>query len=247
MSRIRIQGPEATLEEPTLVEGFPGVGLVGKIATDHLIDHLEMRYYASVHCDGLPRVGIYRAGEAVVRPPVRLYVSEEYNLLALQSDAPISAQAVATVADCLTSWIVDQGAQPLYLSGLPAERDDEDPPLFGVATGNAGTVLESHAIDAPTEDGVVSGPTGALLNRAAQLDIDSLSLVVECSPQFPDPEAASVLLEKGIAPIADLEVDVSELIDRATEIRKQREAFAQRMQEMGNTESTQAQPLRMYQ
>jgi len=55
MAEIRVQGPEPELEEPTLVEGFPGVGpqfsgrrLVGKIATDHLVEELEMRYYASL-------------------------------------------------------------------------------------------------------------------------------------------------------------------------------------------------------
>ena len=85
------------------------------------------------------------------------------------------------------------------------------------------------------------------MNQAAQLGYDSLGLVVESEPQFPDPEAASVLLEDGIAPIAELSVDVDELVDSAEEIREQREQFAQRMQQAGQEESSQARPLRMYQ
>ncbi|QLK26113.1 PAC2 family protein [Natrinema zhouii] len=248
MAEIRIQGPEAALENPTLVEGFPGVGLVGKIATDHLVEQLEMRYYASVHCEGLPRIGVYRSGDRTARPPVRLYVSEEHDLIALQSDAPIASQAVESVADCLTGWIVDQGATPIYLSGLPAERDGEDrPALYGIATGDGGERLEAADIAIPPEDGVITGPTGALINRAAQENYDSLGLVVECSPQFPDPEAASVLLEDGVGPVADLAVDVGELTDRAEEIRAKREELAQQMQAIGQDESSQAQPLRMYQ
>ncbi|WP_255167914.1 proteasome assembly chaperone family protein [Natrononativus amylolyticus] len=246
MPRIRTHGEAVDLEEPVLVEGFPGLGLVGKIATDHLVDRLEMRYYASVHCDGLPRVGIYRGGDATVRPPVRLYVSEEHDLFALQSDVPIASQAVSVVADCVTSWVDEHDARPIYLSGLPAERDGR-PALTGVATGDAASVLEDHGIDTPGEDGVVSGPTGALLNRAAQVGSDSLGLIVETEPQFPDPEAASVLLEDGIGPIAGFEVDVSGLVDSAEEIREQREQFAQRMQQAGQEESSQARPLRMYQ
>lgn len=246
MSRIRVHGSTVDLEEPALVEGFPGVGLVGKIATDHLIDQLEMDYHASVHCEGLPRIGIYRKDQSTIQPPVRIYVSEAHDLFALQSDVPISSQAVKTVADCLTSWVVDHEATPLYLSGLPTDWADH-PDVFGVATGDGGVHLENHGIDAPPEDGVVSGPTGALLNRAAELRVDAVGLVVECSPQFPDPKAASVLLEETLAPIVDIDVDVDELIDRATEIREQREAFARRMREMGEAESTQAQPLRMYQ
>lgn len=248
MARISLQGPDAELEKPTFVEGFPGIGLVGKIATDHLVDELEMRYYASVHCEGLPRIGVYRGGDRTARPPVRLYVSEEHDLLALQSDAPIRAQAIDNVADCVTNWIVDEGATPLYLSGLPAEREtNRRPDLYGIATGDAVDLLDDREIDSPPEDGVVTGPTGALINHAAQAGYDSLGLVVECSPQFPDPEAASVLLDDAIAPLAELSIDVQELVDRAGEIKAKREQLAQQMQAAGQERSTQAQPLRMYQ
>lgn len=246
MARICLQGPEVDLEEPMLVEGFPGVGLVGKIATDHLVRELDMRYYASVDCDGLPRVGVYRGGDRTVRPPVRIYVSEDAGLFALQSDAPIPSDAVDSIAGCLTEWIVSQDATPFYLSGFPADRE-ESPDVYGVATGAAGAVLEDHDVAGPPEDGVVTGPTGALLNRAAHHDHDGIGLVVESNPKFPDPEAASVLLEEGIAPIAGLEIDVQYLIDRAGEIRDKREQLAQQMQQMSQDESSQAQPLRMFQ
>lgn len=56
------------LESPLLVEGLPGVGLVGKIATSHLVDHFGMEEYASCHCDGLPRAAVYEEG-------IRLHLS----------------------------------------------------------------------------------------------------------------------------------------------------------------------------
>jgi uncharacterized protein len=246
MPGINLQGSEVSLEEPTLVEGFPGVGLVGKIATDHLVRELEMEYYASLDCEGLPRIGVYRGGEGRARPPVRIYVSEEHDLFALQSDAPIGSNAVGSVTDCVSKWIAEQEVRPIYLSGLPTERDGK-PSLYGIATGDETETLAEHDIEVPPEDGVVSGPTGALLNRAAQRNADSLALIVGSSRQFPDPEAASILLEEGIAPVADLSVDVSDLVDHAEEIREKREQFARQMQELGQDESSQAQPLRMYQ
>ncbi|MFC4989168.1 proteasome assembly chaperone family protein [Saliphagus infecundisoli] len=246
MAEIRVHGEEADLEESTLVEGFPGIGLVGKIATDHLIEAFEMDHYASVHCDGLPRIGVYREGDPTVRPPVRLYRDAERDLLALQSDAPIASQAVGSVADCLSGWLDEAGVTPIYLSGFPAEKDGV-PALYGIATGDGRDVLDSAGIDTPREDGAVSGPTGALLNLAAQHDRTSVGLVVETNPQFPDPEAARVLIESGIGPIADIDVDVNALVERAEEIRNQRERLAQRMQEAGDEESSQARPLRMYQ
>lgn len=245
MARIRLQGPDVDLEEPILVEGFPGLGLVGKIATDHLIREREMRYYASVDCEGLPSVGVYREGDRTARPPVRLYVDAEADLLALQSDAPIRSDAVETVADCLTEWLATRDATPFYLSGLPADGGDARE-LYGVATGDAATHLADHDVARPPEDGLVTGPTGALLERAAHRRMDSIGLVVEANPKFPDPQAASVLLEAGIAPIAGIEVDVADLLERAEQIREQREQFARQMQQLGQEESSQAQPLRMY-
>ncbi len=247
MAQIRLQGPAADLESPTLVEGFPGIGLVGKIATDHLITQFEMRHYASVHCDGLPRIGVYRAGSRTVQPPVRIYVSEAENLLALQSDAPIAAKAAGTVATCVTGWLIEHDVTPLFLSGFPAEREEGKPGLFGVATGDGADRLEAAGINAPPGDGVISGPTGALINHATHVDLESIALVVESNPQFPDPEAAKAILESGFEPITGLAVDTSHLLEQAEEIREQREQFAKRMQAMAADESSQAQPLRMYQ
>ena len=246
MANIRVHGPPVDLEEPALVEGFPGLGLVGKIATDHLIDELGMAYHASIHCEGLPLLGTYQADDRTIRPPVRIYVSESANLYCLQSDTPVSAGAVRSVADCLTAWIEDRDATPIYLSGLPAERDGE-PSMFGVATGDAGSKLDEHGLDGPDEAGAVSGPTGALLNRAAANEQPAIALVVESSPQFPDPEAARVLVEDGIGPIADVDVDVSELVEHAADIRRQREELAKQMREVTREESSQARPMQMYQ
>jgi uncharacterized protein len=101
-------------------------------------------------------------------------------------------------------------------------------------------------IDPPAESGLVSGPTGALLDRAVRTGTAATCLIVEASPQFPDPKAAAVILEDGIAPLMGIEVPVDELTDHAAEIRQAKHRLAQRMQEADET-SSQARPLGMYQ
>jgi uncharacterized protein len=71
--------------------------------------------------------------------------------------------------------------------------------------------------------------------------------VVESDPQFPDPAAARQLITKGIEPLTGVSIDTKNLVDRAEEIREQKERLAKRMKEAGEAESTQAQPLRMFQ
>lgn len=247
MVGISVHEDGLELTEPTLIEGFPGVGLVGKIATDHLIETFDMTYYATVRCDGFPRIGIYHQGDRTAKPPVRIYADEDHDLLALQSDVPVPKQAASSMTDCVTGWIEQESITPVYLSGYPEENRSIPPKLYGVATGEAGSRLDDIDIGAPDEDGAVGGPTGALLSEAAARRIDALGLVVETNPQFPDPEAARVIIDKAIEPLLGFDVPVDALVDRAEEIRDKREALAQQLQQADEEESTQAHPLRMFQ
>lgn len=247
MAEVTVHDESLAPTDPVLVEGLPGVGLVGKIATDHLVEVFDMGYYASVDCEELPRLATYEADSTDIRPPVRIYADPDRALLALQSDIPISPSSAPSFTECVTSWLAEAGARPVFLSGLPSEKDTDVPSMWGVATGGAAEWLDGAGISAPNERGLVSGPTGALLSEAGHADLDAAGLVVESSERFPDPEAARVLITKGIGPLADVEVDTSTLVDRAEEIQQAKEELAKRMKEAGADESSQAQAIRMYQ
>ncbi|WP_435153819.1 proteasome assembly chaperone family protein [Haladaptatus sp. DFWS20] len=248
MSNITVVAEDIELDAPTLVEGLPGLGLVGKIATDHLVEKFDMTYYAGIDCGGIPEIAVYEGNDRKLLPPVRLYADEARNLVALKSDVPVSAEGSPQFAHCVTSWVESHDVTPLYLSGLPHQKQaGEIPKLYGVATGEATHLLDDHDIDYPTETGAVSGPTGALLHHAGRVDLDSIGLIVQSDPQFPDPEAARILIKDGIAPIADIEVPTDDLVEHAEDIRQQKEQFAQRMQDAEQEESSQAKPLRMFQ
>ncbi|MDZ5811663.1 PAC2 family protein [Halorubrum sp. AD140] len=246
MARISVLDDDVSLDEPTLVEGFPGVGLVGKIATDHMIEAHELGHYANVHCDGLPRVAVYREGNRALTTPVRLYADAERDLVALRSDVPVNPGAATEVAGCLDGWFEETGTFPVFLSGLGHEKGEAPPALYGVATGDGGDALDRADVDDPPEAGLVSGPTGAMLAESLERDRDAVGLVVESDPQFPDPEAARVLIRDGIDPIAGTETPTDGLVDQAEEIREAKRDFAERMQQ-ANEESSQAEPLKMFQ
>lgn len=237
---------EFNLDSPLLVEGLPGVGLVGKIATDHLVQSFEMEEFASCHCDGLPRTAVYEEGDRTVRPPVRIYADEQRDLLALQSDVPVSSELAPEFASCVTGWLAANDVLPVYLSGLPVEKADV-PEMYGVAVGAAQDRLAGHDIEPPTESGMISGPTGALLAEAHEQSYPAIGLVVQANAQFPDPEAARVALVEGIEPLLSADISTDKLLDQAEEIAAAREKLAQRMQDANQEESSQAKPLGMYQ
>ncbi|NLV11147.1 proteasome assembly chaperone family protein [Halomicrobium sp. HM KBTZ05] len=245
MAHIAVHRDDLELESPTLVEGLPGVGLVGKIAADHLVETFEMTEYASIHCDGLPEIAVYRQGDQQLKPPVRLYADAERELLVLQSDAPVSPSTADEFATCLTGWLADNDVTPIYLSGMPAKREGTAS-MYGVGTGDGKTLLSGADIGAPTIDGAVTGPTGALLHVAQRQGLDSVGLVVEADKQFPDPAAARVVLQDGVQPLAGIDIDTEVLVEHAEEISEAKADLAAQMQQ-ANDESTSAKPLGMFQ
>ena len=245
MARIDVL-TEVSLEEPALVEGFPGVGLVGKIAADHLVSALEMTHYANVHCESLPKAASFGAGDDGLRTPVRLYADTERDLLVLQSDVPVSPDAATEFAECIDGWFREESVTPLYSAGLKREGPTGDSSVFGVGSGEGAALLDRADIPQPTDAGIVSGPTGALLNHALATDLTAIGLLADCDPQFPDPRAARAVLEDGVAAIADVDVPVEDLDDHASQIQRAKERLAREMNEEGE-HSSQAQRLRMYQ
>jgi uncharacterized protein len=245
MAHVQLHADDIELDSPVLVEGLPGAGLVGKIAVDHLIEEFDMAFYGSIHCEGLPEVAVYHGDESDVKPPVRLYVDAERDLLALQSDVPVSPSGAPEFAACVTGWFDENDVLPLYLSGLPEEKSGV-PEMYGVATGDAGSVIDDVGVDPPRESGLISGPTGALLLRAGVTGLGAVGLIVQTQAKFPDPESARVVLENAVAPIADIDVTTDSLVEQADEIQSAREELAQQLQNAGD-ESTEAQPIRGFQ
>jgi len=240
---------EREFDDPVLVEGLPGVGLVGKIVADHLVDTLEMELYATVHCDALPPAAVYTAGERAITTPVRLYASPEDDLLVLQSDVPVSPTAAEEFADCIDGWFRDEGVVPLYIVGLGRDAGDDDPDLptlCGVAVDDGAALLEGIDVPEPASAGLVSGPTGALLAHALETGLPSVGLVVEVDPQFPDPVAARVVLEEAVGPIAGVDVAVETLDEQAERIQQAKAQLAAQIRQQDEN-VTQAQQLRMYQ
>ncbi|GGN85932.1 proteasome assembly chaperone family protein [Haloarcula pellucida] len=246
MAHIQVHRDDVELDEPTLVEGLPGVGLVGKIAADHLVDAYDMVHYGTAHCDGLPEIAVYSEGDPTVKAPVRIYADEDRDLLVLQSDAPVSPSAAEEFATCIVGWFVSHDVTPIFLSGMPAEKSGDVPEVYGVATGDGAALLEDADVSVPTESGAVTGPTGALVHEAQRVGLTGVGLVVEADPQFPDPEAARALLTTAIGPLGSFEVDTEALVEQAEEIGKAKERLAEQMQQ-ADEESTSARPLGMYQ
>jgi uncharacterized protein len=65
----------------TIIQGFPGFGMVGSISTEFLIKHLETREIGTVRLKEIAPILAIHGGKIV--PPVGIYYNEKYNLVIL--------------------------------------------------------------------------------------------------------------------------------------------------------------------
>lgn len=237
-------GKEFALEDPYLVEGFPGVGLVAKIAADYIVDVLDMELYAEIHSDQAPAVTVFEEG-GELRSAIRVYASEEEDLMVLKCDAPVSSSASELLAD-LNDWMQEEGILPIYQLGIPVKQRPDNSTVRGVFSGDASEVLEVSDIQRPGSFGIIAGPTGGLLEKAIRRDMDAIGLTVESDPKFPDPAAARELIENGVEPITGIDIDTEILQKEADQIRQKKKQLAKQMQEAEDHETSQAFPSEMY-
>lgn len=233
------------LDDPYLLEGLPGVGLVAKIAADHIIEQLDMDLYAEVYGRDLPHIAVFEEDERGIKPAMRMYVSAEHDLIVLKSEATVSAQAGEFVHD-FVDWMGEQDITPIFQLGLPSERDEDDPELFGAGLGAGGDALDDAEIDTPPLGGGIAGPTGGLIYAAMEKDLDCIALTVQSHPWLPDPTAARVLIDSGIEKIVDFDIGTDQLTEAADQIREQEQQLAEMVKEAQRGETSQAYPTDMY-
>ena len=234
------------VESPTLIEGLPGHGMVASIAVDRITDQLGLTHHGSVHSEELPAVMTFEDGR--VRDLVRVYASAETELLTLQSDVPIPADAFDALAECILSDLVDSFERGVFLAGVPTRDEDDHGRVSGIATTDALEADLREADIALAEGaGIVGGVTGALAQACYHADVPAAILIVRASPYFPDPAAAKVLIEEALEPLVDFDVETAELEEQAAEIRTGKRQIAQQLKQQQEEQAPQPQGQSMFQ
>ncbi|MFD1647876.1 proteasome assembly chaperone family protein [Haloarchaeobius litoreus] len=218
-------------DEPYLIEGLPGHGLVASIATDLVTRQLELEHHGSIVSDEFPSVAPFKDGR--VQDLVRVYAGEEPPVLTLQSDVPLPGRAFEPLANCVLEDLAAEFEFAIFLTGAPAGSEEEIGEVFGVATTDE-VEAELREADIRIADGfgLIGGVTGALVSACNQAGVPASVLVVKANPYLPDPTAAQSVIENALEPLVDFDIDTTELEEQADEIRKQMEEISKHYQQM---------------
>ncbi|MEM4240162.1 MAG: PAC2 family protein [Candidatus Woesearchaeota archaeon] len=204
----------------TVIEGFPGLGLVGTIATGFLLDHLKCEKIGSYYFEDPPAT-LAVHGDKIIEP-IGIYYNKEYNLVIVH--AITSAQGMEFHAADLILHLCKQinASQVITLEGVGSSEIEETRGFFYTDHPQLKKTMESLGISCLGE-GIIMGVTAALLMRN---QLPALSLFAETHSKLPDSKAAAKIIEI-LDKVLNLKVNYEPLLKQAEEFEKKLKGMLQ--------------------
>jgi hypothetical protein len=231
------------LRNPILIEGFPGLGMVGRIAARYLARQLKAKKLAELYSPHFPYYVLVNKKGGVRLLHGDFFFSkdkaEEGDLMFLTGDR--QAQTIEgqyDIAGAVLDFADKYNVKLIVTIGGYRKEPEETPRIVAVSNSPQllKRALKANAIASSPGNPIV-GAAGLLLGLARFRKIDALCLLAETRGYMPDPKAAKSVLQV-LQKMLGLEVDLSrldeeikeseKLVERMREIEKQRETYAEK-------------------
>jgi len=204
-------------EGMSIIQGIPDVGLVGVIATSHIIYKLKMEEIAYIDSDLLPPLIVLYRG--LPHSPVRIFGNEKF--MALISEIAIPVTALQPIMRAIVDWMEKKKVSMVFsLGGIaaPNRQDIEKPKVYTVSSDEETLKFLREKKMNVMEKGFLVGPQALLLHYCAGRDISAIALLAESFYNYPDPEAAAAVIN-ALNQLIEIPVSVTELLEKGEEIR----------------------------
>jgi uncharacterized protein (TIGR00162 family) len=222
-----------------LIEGLPGVGQVGKLVAEHMIEEFGAEKIAEITSIFFPpQVLIDENGVARLScNEVYLVNNDTHSIAFLVGDVQsASGEGHYLLADAYLDIAEELGVKRIYtLGGYGTGHLQEETQVFGAVSDfalresaeKAGVVFSR---DEP--GGGIIGASGLLLSLGAERGIEGVCLMGETSGYIVDPKSAHAVL--GIlSALTGLDIDDTKLEERAVEM----EGIVEKIRELENAKA----------
>jgi uncharacterized protein (TIGR00162 family) len=233
------------LNDPVLIGGLPGLGLVGKIATRHLIRQLKAKRFAYLYSPHFPYF-VYVNKKGTVRLLRGTFYfwknkSGKSDLIFFTGDS--QAQTIEgqyEISDRILDFAKQHNVKLIVTIGGYRIEVKDKPKVIAAATNSEllNKALQANAMMSPTESPIV-GTAGLILGLAPFKKMDALCLLGETRGYLPDPSAAKSVLET-LEAMLSLEVDLKSLDEEIAKADK----IVSRLQRIEEKRSLQAEETR---
>src|SRR3989338_835920 len=147
----------------TIIEGFPGFGLVGTIASEFLMEHLKTEQIGKIIFNDMPAMVAIHENKLV--EPLGIFHNPKYNLVILHAITAAThyewemADTVAKLAEQL------EAKEIISLEGVGSGEDSEGNRIFYYSNEEKNAKLFEKTVIEPLKEGIIIGVTGAVLLR----------------------------------------------------------------------------------
>ncbi|ELZ27154.1 hypothetical protein C474_17439 [Halogeometricum pallidum JCM 14848] len=229
------------LSDPVLIEGLPGVGHVGKLAVEHLLEEFDSEPVRHVYADEFPpQVTLDDNVAQLARAEFHAVDAGEHDLLILTGDHQAqSNEGHYHLTDAFLDIAEEFGVEEGYaLGGVPTGELVDEPSVLGAVT-DADDVerLEDAGVEFREDEpaGGIVGVSGLLLGLGERRGLSVACLMGETSGYLVDPQSAQGVLEV-MQDVIGFEVGFESLEERAEEMKE----VVGKIQEMQNQQQGQA-------
>lgn len=233
------------INTPILIEGLPGLGLVGKIATRYLIKQLKaekLAYLYSPHFPYFVLVG-KKGSVRLLRGTFYFWKNKKgrNDLMFFTGDS--QAQTIEgqyEISDRILDFAKKYNVKMVVTIGGYRMEAKDKPKVIAAATnpGLLNKALRARAMVSPVGSPVV-GTAGLILGLARFKKIDALCLLGETRGYLPDPKAAKSVLEV-LQALLGFDVDLTGLEEEIAKAEK----MVTRLQKIEEKRALQAEELR---
>ncbi|MFC6787621.1 proteasome assembly chaperone family protein [Halobaculum halobium] len=216
------------LEDPVFIEGLPGVGHVGKLVAEHLVEEFDGELVRRVYTtDFPPQVTVDDDGVAELTHAEFHHVDADgQDLVVLTGDhQAASNEGHYTLTTAFLDIAEEFGCERAFaLGGVPTGELIEDDE-YGVLAARTDDIdreeLEAAGVEFRENEpaGGIVGVSGLVLGLGARRGLPAACLMGETSGYLVDPKSAQAVLEV-LQGLLDIEVDFADLEERAEEMEE---------------------------
>ncbi|MCX6776480.1 MAG: proteasome assembly chaperone family protein [Candidatus Micrarchaeota archaeon] len=215
------------LRNPILIEGLPGIGLVGKLATEHLIKELKAEKVAEVYSKHFPHQVLMRKKGTLRMLKNKFYAwrnpkKGKSDLLMLVGDVQaITPEAQFEVCNALLDYFEKMNGKRIYtLGGYGVGKIVENPRVLGSATHKEVVEeLKKYGVVFGEATGSIIGAAGLLLGIGKIRKMEGACLMGETHGGYVDAKSAKSVLNV-LTKILGVNINLNKLDERVKETEK---------------------------
>lgn len=217
------------LKKTILIEGLPGIGNVGKVAVDFMIDNLNAKKIAKITSDSFPHVVFVNEKNLVELPSIEIYHKKikGRDILFLSGDVqPTDEASCYDFCNKLLDFLEEFGCEEVITSGgIGLPKIPEKPRVY--CTANSKKMFAKYKSPNLMNNvygvvGPIIGVSGLLVGLSKERNIPSIALLAET---YSHPTYLGIKGAREILIIINeklgLGLDISQLDDEINELEKE--------------------------